>query len=70
MGTYENLTACCDGTITVEKLERFELAMVEFEEFMKVAKQMFAPVSKKEQERRAAEDAMRVGAVMEPSANA
>jgi hypothetical protein len=57
MDKYQNLTACCDGLITVEKLERFELAMLEFEEFMKVAKKMFAPASKEELERRAAEDA-------------
>ncbi|WP_375762510.1 hypothetical protein ACE10W_04795 [Bradyrhizobium sp. B025] len=58
MAKYENLMACCDGMITVEKLERFELAIVEFEEFMKIAKEMFAPASKEELERRAAEDAM------------
>ncbi|MBR1067470.1 hypothetical protein ABIF65_007689 [Bradyrhizobium japonicum] len=56
---YENLTACCDGQITVEKLERFELAMREFKEFMGLAKQMFAPPSKEMLERRAAEDAAR-----------
>jgi hypothetical protein len=60
MEKYENLIACCDGLITPEKLERFELAMVEFEEFVKIARKMFAPASKEELQRRAAEDAMRL----------
>jgi hypothetical protein len=45
---YENLKACCDGTITVEKLERFEQAMVEFKEFVTLAAAMFRPVSDRE----------------------
>ncbi|CUT11568.1 hypothetical protein BF49_2648 [Bradyrhizobium sp.] len=60
---YENLIACCDGEITVDKLERFELAMLEFKEFMGLAKQMFAPPSKETLERQAAEDAMRASSI-------
>jgi|tagenome__1003787_1003787.scaffolds.fasta_scaffold20393584_1 hypothetical protein len=69
MEKYENLVACCDGLITVEKLERFELAMVEFEEFMKTAKAMFATASKEELARRAAEDAARGFAIDQSYSN-
>jgi hypothetical protein len=42
---YENLTACCDGKITIEKLKRFQRAIVEFNEFVRLGAEMCRPVS-------------------------
>jgi hypothetical protein len=42
---YEDLTACCDGRITIEKLKRFQRAIVEFNEFVRLGAEMCRPVS-------------------------
>jgi hypothetical protein len=46
---YEDLTACCDGKITMEKLRRFQRAIVEFNEFVRLGAEMCRPVSDRDQ---------------------
>jgi hypothetical protein len=44
---FANLTACCDGAISIEKLQRFQRAMGEYRIFIDGMKQMLAPVEER-----------------------
>lgn len=43
MANYDHLERACGGSINPDTLENFRLAIPEFHEFMKLAREFFAP---------------------------
>jgi hypothetical protein len=52
---FANLTACCDGNLSIENLERFQRAMREYEVFMAGMRELLAPLDEPRKLRDAAE---------------